>query len=75
VSDQPTLEEQIQQELQGGTGTLAPEVDADPLLTQELDAPPLVDVPPPLNMTLDPLQPGEDLPFPIGDGDGPQPSA
>lgn len=50
-------------------------VDADPLLPAEAeDAPPLEDVPPPLNMTLDPLQPGEDLPFPI-DPSGQQPSA
>ncbi|WP_412027883.1 hypothetical protein [Deinococcus yunweiensis] len=42
---------------------------------EEQDAPPLVDVPPPPTLRLDPLQPGEDLPFPIDDDNGQQPSA
>lgn len=101
VSDQPTLEEQTEQQIQDelaahrhlqqdaaeviemgrtlagdGTGQALPEIDADPLLTEPQDAPPLVDVPPPPTLRLDPIQPGEDLPFPIDDGtDGQQPSA
>ncbi|WP_412027037.1 hypothetical protein [Deinococcus yunweiensis] len=83
-------EQQIQEELRIPGGSVAeleqlqaqvdvltqPEIDADPLLTEPQDAPPLVDVPPPSTLRLDPLQPGEDLPFPIDDGsDGQQPSA
>ncbi|THF88420.1 hypothetical protein E7T09_04225 [Deinococcus sp. KSM4-11] len=89
VSNQPTLNEQIQQELKIPGGSVAeiqqlqaevddlvrPAIDAAPLLTDEQDAPPVHDVPPPLNMTLDPLQPGEDLPFPIDAESGQQPSA
>lgn len=95
LSNQPTLEESIQEELKipGGSvaeiqqlqdqvaeviemGRALSGVDADPLLpADEQDAPPVVDVPPPATLRLDPVQPGEDMPFPIDGDNGQQPSA
>lgn len=66
VSDQPTLEEQTEAQIQAELGAepLFPSESA-PAVPDVLDGPPLTDTGAPPTLTLDPKADGEDLPFPI----------
>lgn len=66
VSDQPTLEEQTEAQIQAELGAepLFPS-EAAPAAPDVLDGPPLTDTGAPPALTLDPKADGEDLPFPI----------
>lgn len=81
VSDQPTLEEQTEAQIQAelgalplfgtGEGQALPEVNTDEVLTEMSEAPdgpPMTDTGAPPSITLDPKADGEDLPFPLDDG-------
>ena len=81
VSDQPTLEEQTEAQIQAelgalplfgtGEGQALPEVNTDEVLTEMSEAPdgpPMTDTGAPPSITLDPKAEGEDLPFPLDDG-------
>lgn len=72
VSDQPTLEEQTEAQVQAELGALplfgTGEGEELTEMSDAPDGPPITDTGAPPSITLDPKADGEDLPFPLDDG-------